>query len=186
MRSPCNCGLGRFAELIEHPGLPQEIERYRNEFTKQGSMWSLKNWTSMFNDDFGNSIYRSSIESICFHLMEEAGEVAKANRPLTELASIPEVSEKGEKILERRIKRKKNLVEEIADTFSFLVAITTKLAFIESSITDAQYNAQDILEAADSYFVRSIVEEYADPNNPGEIICPACKKNPCKCEFYFD
>lgn len=184
--SPCNCGLSRVGEFIgKHSDFPKEIKMYRKNFTKDGQDSSLEDWTSLFTINFSNSIYRSSIENICFHLMEEAGEVARAIRALGELAHEPRDKEERKVFFEKQKMNKEDLIEEMADTFSFLVAIAIKLSFIEISIRNPHYSSERLLEMANPYFVNILIKEFADPSNPDEICCSECKHNPCDCVNYF-
>jgi NTP pyrophosphatase (non-canonical NTP hydrolase) len=178
---PCSCGLNRMA-LDFRPSNDlhrPELERIRKNF--DASNYTLTRWESMFNRIFGNSIYRSSLESIGFHLMEETGEVAKSIRKLTEMGrglSGGEVdSKKG--ISKAINKERERLMEELADTVSFLYSLATRESFLISGIKRiGSFDRR--LSIADEYLVKAVISHYSDREGK-KIRCPDCYNNPCTC-----
>jgi NTP pyrophosphatase (non-canonical NTP hydrolase) len=187
---PCICGLDRILIEADSDKRPtSNLSIHRETF--DCSNFSLLNWTLMFSTIFGNSIYSSSLEGICFHLMEEVGEVAKVIRDLIELEELPDEEIKKQEILQQRANLQLKLMEEIADTFSWLCAISIKMGFLiygikrESNAIDSINELASKLNFVKRYFLKCLIQEYENPNKCGEIYCPKCKLNPCGCSFYL-
>lgn len=123
-RGLCGCGQRRIRlEKEKDKGVPETLRRER-KFFRGYDDFTLSEWVSMFSKIYDNTVYSSRLDDICFHLMEETGEVARAIRYLTELEGIvkdPELAmdKKGE--LNRK---KKELESELADVFSWMCSFS--------------------------------------------------------------
>jgi hypothetical protein len=193
----CTCGLTN-VDQEGHSLFKPRLIKLRKSFFARCDDYTLNEFGEMFCDLFSNSIYRLTIETIAFHLMEEVGETARCVRKLTEIGidkqksptrQIPSCEIYEQDLLKQDYMKHNvciNLVEEIADTISFLFALSVKLSLIESGVTVKEGKPDFItrLDSAKGYLTTALAEEYGDPHKPGEIRCPDCGKNPCECNIY--
>jgi hypothetical protein len=190
----CTCGSGNVDLDTEHSLFSPRLLRKRKSCYQNCDDRSLAEFGGMFCELFANSIYRSTIDTLAFHLMEEVGETARCVRHLTEIAI-----EKQESSLscsfdsDDLLKPQKNniihtqcinLIEEMADTISFMFALSIKLSLIETSLSE-EIRHQEISnreEKAQNCLADAITHEYGDSS--GYLKCPKCKKNKCICKLY--
>ncbi len=181
VNNQCLCGLNRTVIDFQktHDLYYGRLEKLRGTF--DGANHTLQKWSRMFTLIFGNTIYSATIESLGFHLMEETGEVARAIRWLVE-------NDRQVKVVNN--KDGDMLIEEIADVFSFLNAVAVKASLLYTGIQTVELNnvrsnkpipIEERLNLAEEYFVDAVINEYKNPEDPKEILCRDCKKNPCGC-----
>ncbi|MFW9998369.1 MAG: hypothetical protein ACFFD4_40400 [Candidatus Odinarchaeota archaeon] len=131
---------------------------------------SVKAWENMFGGIYSKSHELSTLKDVCFHYLEEVGEVAKAIRYLHD-------AEKPKDI----ILYQTELIEEIADvlswTFSLVRQIDSLLIFCtELGVFLNNYSSNN----GKLQFHQILWREYGDQKT-GKIKCPICNKRPCRC-----
>ena len=91
----CACGNRRIEmeEKKNKVGNYEYLVEHRNSFHYRDK--TVDDWINVFRSIYGNSIYATNTEGICFHWFEELGEVAKALRKLAQLAGVNEVEMHG-------------------------------------------------------------------------------------------
>jgi NTP pyrophosphatase (non-canonical NTP hydrolase) len=176
---PCNCqrwsvdNLNSEERKAKEDSIAETIDKARWYIPKTPS--SIIQWKDMFRDIYSNSVFSSSMGEICFHLLEEIGEVAH------EIFMI-EIMPFGHFKLDERISK---LESEIADVFSWMMALTIKtqsyfimlqefnkeIRSVNDFLQQEQIEVHDIIWNA--YF------------NGKELACQHCKQRPCKCHFDF-
>lgn len=174
--NPCDCAKRRMQLEFAQDKVPSDsaLVTARKQFKRTYQNWTLQNWVSMFDEIYSNLIYAMSVESIAFHLMEELGEVARALRGLIEyegaLGKESELDSNRKKDLDYK---KYSFQTELADVFSWLIAVYLKLGHIEKGLGIKQ---KDLSE--DLWSLYGIPQE-------DKLFCAKCRTNPCKCVFYF-
>lgn len=176
--NPCVCAKQRIAlEGVEDKSLQEsKLKRARKQFKDTYPNWTLQNWVDMFAEIYSNLIYSMSIESIGFHLMEEIGEVARALRGLSEYEGSLDVQLNPAYKSDLESK-KSSFTSELADVFSWSVAVYLKLRLIEIGLGIKPKQEFSGL-SEDIWALYGVPEE-------DRLFCAKCKKNPCECVFYF-
>jgi NTP pyrophosphatase (non-canonical NTP hydrolase) len=176
--NPCDCSRQRMAlEKIQDKQVQEDkLNRARALFKRAYPYWTLQNWVDMFAEIYSNSIYSTPIDAIAFHLMEEIGEVARALRGITEYEGALDIRLDLQQIND--LESKKNSFKfELADVFSWLVAVYLKLRLIEMGIgikPEQEFRG----------FSEDIWSQYGLPEE-NKVFCARCKKNPCECVYLF-
>lgn len=87
MCSPCNCNSIEMDEASDKAG--KYMELYKEwRLGGRGDDYSIEEWLDIFRCIYGNKIHTQNIVDIGFHLLEEAGEEAKAIRHLLKFQGI--------------------------------------------------------------------------------------------------
>lgn len=176
---PCVCqkwsvdNLNLEERKAKEENVSQKIKVAR--FYTPGKPSSMVLWKEMFRDIYANSIFSSSMGEICFHLLEEIGEVAH------EIFMI-ELMPSGHVELPERIH---NLECEIADVFSWMMALTIKT---QSYFIMLQEFNKEIKSVSDLLIQEQIEIHDIIWNayfNGTELACQHCKHRPCDCTFEF-
>lgn len=85
-------------EMDEIEGKSGKYEKCFKEWKQLSPVWitlSLNDWLNIFWDIYSGQIHALTMESIGFHLMEEAGEEARAVRQLVQFRGVGEVGIEG-------------------------------------------------------------------------------------------
>ncbi len=132
---------------------------------------SVEDLSLMFQKIYSGVHYDLPIEAICFHLLEEIGEVMEVLVNMESLQNIR--AESGEEDLYCEVFRnlQETLRSELGDVFSWITAIIDKI----NAITKATSSCQK-LENTDSSIrtlTQLILKEYV--TKTGEFMCPHCK-----------
>lgn len=161
-----SCRCGPDIEQISQKTVNREyLEDYREKFQKPRS---LDDWGKMFNAIYSHNHYLMSLDSICFHLLEEVGEVLTAMRTNADfIFNIPKNEYSFKKAMEyfgkekifREIFKKEHaeyedfieatkraLREEIADVISWLFSLTTKLLSLRISFSNYGKDAYELIK----------------------------------------
>jgi NTP pyrophosphatase (non-canonical NTP hydrolase) len=176
--NPCDCSKLRMALEKANDKQIQErrLDRARALFKKTYPGWTVQDWVDMFAEIYSNSIYSMPIESIAFHLMEEIGEVARAIRGLIEYEGSLDAQLDPEYRIDLETKRA-SFKFELADVFSWLIAVYLKLRLIEMGVGIR-------LEQEFEGLSEDVWAQYGIPDED-RAFCARCKKNPCQCVLQF-
>ena len=146
---------------------------------------SLKGLEDSFVTLFQSNVAVLSADEIAFHLLEEVGEVSRA---LMRLHLQPD--EDGDGFLEGHTRRREAVREELADVFSWIIAMRAKsfnilmcaADFTEKRSTDpyAKNTVKTYLQPA-STLVELVWNVYARsaPYEYKELRCEVCRERPC-------
>ena len=162
------------ARMLKHKSWEIQIEGKINTF-------SLEKLFDMFCDIYGGVHYDPPISSICFHFLEEVGEVAKL---LLALDNIQIMKTQGNgKYEDDREYLNNNLKEEISDVISWIGAIINKINYIFRSTYPHYHCLLDESSCHDKLFQRItpselIFNRYFD-NVSNQFICPHCRSSNC-------
>lgn len=179
--NPCICPV-----LSE---FPSDIDKRVEERRKQKHLMpkTLDEWIDMFKRIYEKAHTDLSIENICFHFLEEVGEVAREILKLSKFETKVEKNELSRKDGEELKKIKENLEKELADVFSWIASLISKLEFITGLLMEyhLSYRGQPIEENASNVMKiklsRILWSAYKSPQ--GFLYCPPpyCQERPCKC-----
>lgn len=123
---PCNCDSIQMDKLSDKSG------KYRTlyEEWRLGGKWdnySLNEWLEMFRGIYGCRVHSQNLDDIGFHLLEEAGEEARAIRHLLQFQGIREDDIEGiDDNFLTRISKIPTLVEEYESSTNILNEIPKK------------------------------------------------------------
>ena len=147
-----------------------------NEQQRQGKLTSarasnappqtMNEIAQMFARIYDTAHFIKSIEEVCFHYLEEVGEVARAIRRLRakDLDSL------------ELLARRQNLVEELADVMSWTFSLARKK---HAELADfAQFVAIDASCLSSLSLQRMLWKTYGD-NKKNQLRCPICSKRKC-------
>jgi NTP pyrophosphatase (non-canonical NTP hydrolase) len=140
---------------------------------------SLDDWANMFEMIYKNVHYGAPIEKICFHFMEEVGEVAKAIRKLNYYSK----KDMGCLTSDERTdieKLRRDMQNEIADVFSWIVSLKMKLNFLSQVILKYHKHYYENVELHIIKLSDSVWNIFQTPDGT-ELFCPHCRKKVCKC-----
>lgn len=141
---------------------------------------------SMFHKIYANVHTVYSLEHMTFHLLEEVGEATQA---LKDWYTYDDAREPFS--VELRERRKLLFLEELADVFSWLFAVTLKIEALfgrhadeyRASIRHSRAGESDAT-AVNLSFATIIWAKYgrsSDGANWANLICPGCMAAPCNC-----
>lgn len=180
----CNCIL-TLAEtedrgVILTPEQKTEAKMHRRDYAQlhwadsDYGVLSLKELEDRFALMFRRNTFAMDLETLAFHFLEEVGEVAEA---LTDLYTYVNVAESslGEEWQARRFE----LEEELADSFSWLFAISSKFRDIFQvfdSYTENTHIAQDM-------YIASHLRKRHMSDATSLMICWDCKQAVCGCNI---
>lgn len=144
----CTC-MGQRREIEETPTHEKErmlneqiLAHFRTHFAKKKPK-KLDDWVLMFAKIYDNANYSASVEHIGFHLMEEVGEVSRVFRRMGEYEKrVKRGFEEGTDINKAREQYELDLDYEIADVFSWMCALISKI----SSIIEAVENYGEMIK----------------------------------------
>ncbi len=184
-RKSCVC-FGRLDEVEkrhETNGLGARKEDLFNcirsfaDKTRQKRPKTLDQLEKLFHKIFHNNIIVTPIESVCFHFLEEVGEISTV---LSQMYRVPrdELDVQWEKLDADA----EELGDELADVFSWLCAMTFKIKkAIENSRQQLNYFVlRPIEEAPKISLLESLKSCYVW--NQGVLSCYRCKRAPCRCD----
>ncbi|MDH3890516.1 MAG: hypothetical protein OEV49_05480 [candidate division Zixibacteria bacterium] len=119
IKSPCRCSPEEMDEDEDKDAkYPQLLERKKNNSYKDRS---IDNWLFDFWKIYSGQIHLQTLESVGFHLLEEAGEEAKAVRNLIQFRGILEANITGvDEAYLKHISSIEGLVTEYSTTMSEL------------------------------------------------------------------
>ena len=160
----------------------------RNKMTKSPSEtpWSLEELSKMFGDIYSGAHYDTPMDSICFHLFEEIGEVAEIIMDIDSLENAGKTRdpESGKLLMGLR----RELQFELADVFSWMTAMVHKLdsAFLathphygcEMFFKQGRKKAKGLgrPEYNPVTLTDMIIKQYAQDET---FRCPACGEEAC-------
>jgi len=175
--SPCRCSIWRkkietdpkFKKIIMKQLALQRKKQHEKPTTLDG-------WVEMFRRIYENADYGYPIEYICFHFMEEVGEVAKAILELQRFVG-KDLSTMTNEDSKKLTKWRKNLKEELSHVFAWIASLVMKLQFHSDRFTE--YYEMKTME---NKLSEIMLKEYKSPVG-GFLYCPPpyCKKRVCEC-----
>ncbi len=205
--SPCDCDPESMDGATDKPG------RYAWIVTERANLeiddYTLTDWLDAFRSIYSRTIHISTLESIGFHFLEEAGEEVTALRGLRQL----------EHVLDKRIDGiDAGFLNELT-TFDRLVELDKEYKDNEGSPRDSdpasikarlvRHKLSMLTEFADTFawfasivikvskvadncgqgcpyvvtpLWRKLAQEYLSGGSPS---CPTCGKCPCECVFFI-
>ena len=128
--------------------------KYLNLFThwkKYEDVWknrSIENWLNQFWEIFGGRLHIQTIETIGFHMLEEAGEEAKAVRQLVQFRGLAQTKEHG--VDNEFLKSLSNIASLVTAYDNFTKEAEKKLG---KKFKDA--NREDILTSEDDVIIKT-------------------------------
>jgi NTP pyrophosphatase (non-canonical NTP hydrolase) len=142
---------------------------------------TLEGLEKMFRKMYAGAHHDLSLAAVCFHLLEEVGEVGEK---LLAIESMKKIKAGGVNVKEREsvlIDLHEELKAELADVFSWISAVVDKLNVIfRSSFPHHQCSNNHIRNEADVFKyvgLAGLIEEVYIKD--GKLICPACKLERC-------
>ena len=160
----CKCPTKyREVEEAKDKGVNEEVlTLFREKINAKPK--TINEWTSMFDTIYGSKISHDDVSKICFHLMEEIGEVSKSLRKKKNFVRSMHLNGlSDEEIKKGTIVLQKKLEYELADTISWTFSLANKIFEIQKDITGIKPNIS-----------KELYEEYKDG-------CSLCGKKPCEC-----
>jgi NTP pyrophosphatase (non-canonical NTP hydrolase) len=169
-------------------GLRPELDQLRLFYAelaiaKRRALRKVSDIEEMFLGIYGSAIHIMTVETIIFHLLEEVGEASEAIKDLFTFDSSREpFTDKLFNI------RKERLLEEIADIFSWLFAVSIKIR--ETYFSEAEAYKMSIMRQAPpsptaTIGINQIIwSKYGMTGFGGnwdQLKCPGCKNAPCAC-----
>jgi len=91
INSPCQCKADKIENEMDKSARFDELFEIWSDKRKIYAKRSTVDWFKSFYDIYGNSIYLLSIDTIGFHLLEEAGEEARAIRGLLQFREVSKI-----------------------------------------------------------------------------------------------
>jgi hypothetical protein len=140
---------------------------YFKENNKENYPITTDDWVNMFDNIYGSIVYNSTIEQIAFHFQEEIGEVTRIITKYDEI-----------KIRDfttfNKVKNSldKELQDEIADVFSWVISLLLKLRYIESNLQHYFPGGKIIYFDKDYPLSSLLYNRYKDG-------CPNCESLKC-------
>jgi len=180
-RYPCMCPI--FRGKIDAKEVADRVAENRKRRGKMPS--TLDEWVDMFQAIYEKAHLDLSIENICFHFLEEVGEVAR------EMLKLSSFEDKGKLSEEEKVKLKnikEELENELADVFSWIASLVSKLGFISGVIMQyySSYHKEEKLKIEKIKLSRILWNAYKSPR--GDFLyCPDpyCQNRPCTCPDCF-
>jgi len=165
-----------------------EIKRLRREYAQRFNpedpkTYSLDSLEEMFFNVFEPAITLLSPESIGFHFLEEVGEVSEA---LTLLYTFKDEKEATQELYELR---KLEVENEIADVFSWLFAVSSKLRLIYGKFDRSPERLYPDIEISlprhspQMWVSKRIWAEYK--TRRGSFGCRICGQSTCGCNIFL-
>ena len=173
--SPCRCALDRVRYETKIRSKIQIGKRLASSIPpdeRHKIPPTLDKWIEMFEDIYENSDYGYPIDYICFHFLEEVGEVCRAILALSRFAEKTEDELTGPELNELE-GLKNNYKEELVDVFAWVASLVMKLQFLYKVITGEE----------GKFRLSGIVwKEYKSPKG-NFLYCPKpyCENRPCIC-----
>jgi len=161
---PCSCAS---PGMVEKEGAALHIKT-GNPKEKPAT---LDAWGIMFDEIYGNAHAVIPLEALAFHLVEETGEVTSQIIRITEVVNGATTEEK-----------KKELQREIADVFSWVCSIVSKINRTYFYPAARHFEKeQNVPEGSIPVATLSKIlwDEYG---SLGELLCSTCRTNPCSCD----
>ena len=165
-----------------------ELRKYAKETLDEIPM-SLKEMEAMFHKIYESNTALATLESIGFHVLEEAGEIGRA---VIDIYTDKIYTDKRE---DRSLEEKHHaLCDEVAEVFGWLCSLTLKVRNdakifdnyrkkITSHFTNPKVHASK--ELADYVGLEEILwVEYRNKDNK-KYRCPYCWHHTCECELMF-
>jgi NTP pyrophosphatase (non-canonical NTP hydrolase) len=182
--SPCQCSTNR----IEIEDIPEKRveETKRLAFLraqKHNMPGPLDDWVDMFRMIYENAHYGYPIDYVCFHFLEEVGEVARAILALSQFAGKEKFKEEEAKKLEEERGKFK---EELADVFSWIASFVSKLGFLSDTMSNYHQAYSGSKENIEIKFSRIVWTAYKSTRGDF-MVCPPpyCENRPCTCPDCF-
>lgn len=177
--SPCSCSINRI-EIEAKPEKRVEITRRITWLRVQKHLMpgSLDQWVDMFTTIYENAHYGYPIEYVCFHFLEEVGEVARAILALSQFIGKELGEEETKKLKEEREK----FEEELADVFSWIASFMSKLRFVSDTVMNYHQVYSGSKESMEIRLSKIVWTEYKSPR--GDFMAcppPYCQNRPCTC-----
>ena len=141
---------------------------------KKDEAFTLIQWKEMIRDIFTESIFSSDMGEICFHLLEEIGEVAQ------EIFILETIPNENKSDINSHIGKLEN---ELADVFSWLMALVNKV----QSYYVMMHKFEDLYEFKSEKLSQVeipdiIWNQYFD-EELGQLGCQHCKQRECSCTY---
>jgi NTP pyrophosphatase (non-canonical NTP hydrolase) len=178
--SPCSCSVNRIdieAKKEKRLEVTRRIAMLRGQ--KRNMPGPLDQWVDMFTTIYENAHYGYPIEYVCFHFLEEVGEVSRAILALSQLIGKDLNEEETKHALEEE---RKKLEEELADVFSWIASYVSKLGFISDTVMSYHQAYSGTKGKEEIKLSKIIWKEYKSARDD-LMVCPPpyCESRPCKC-----
>jgi NTP pyrophosphatase (non-canonical NTP hydrolase) len=140
----------------------------------------LSELENMFRTMYAGSHHDLSLAAVCFHLLEEVGEVGEKLLDIESMSkiSVGDIDEEKRKTVINDLN--KELKAELADVFSWICAVVDKLnvifhsSFPHLQCTNNNGNHDDGFKYVD---LAGLIE--AEYFKDGKLVCPKCKLEKC-------
>jgi NTP pyrophosphatase (non-canonical NTP hydrolase) len=162
LRASCICPI-----LLKDPySVQQRQDKLKSARRDNAPPQTMNEIAQMFARIYDTAHFIKSIEEVCFHYLEEVGEVARAMRRLR--AKDLDSAE--------LLARRQNLVEELADVISWTFSLARKK---HAELEDfAQFVTIDASCLGSLSLQRMLWKTYGD-NEKNRLRCPICGKRKC-------
>lgn len=181
LQEECHCPIKRIyyeeANSVARTKIWQDNKPKLKRFQETSVMpQTLTQWSDMFSYIYGEVNYSASLDSICFHFLEEIGEAAGAIFKVRRLS--PEYVQESEK---------EGIYNELADIFSWLFGLFNKvnrmLVGVERFLVTYQVPSKENKETSMPPPISIDTILWKSYSRKGEkyLTCPHCGKNVCEC-----
>ncbi len=222
LKYPQRCGLCTRDKCVCDPfkmdAKPNKAAKYielYNEYWKvvQGVKFDIPGLVQMFKSIYGTRIYFQTLENLCFHLLEEAGEEAQAIRELIQLRGIATYNINGvdENFL-RKTTTIPGLVKEyeicmkkfdydynkidftsndtdhikariVKGKIDLIVEFADTFSWFCALLIKLQFMASNLGVTENPYDLEKFLQIEYGPTGE-KLKCPSCKSQECKCLFF--
>jgi len=187
--NPCEC-LKRWRELNAREE-EQKKQAYKSiedraRHTRTSRVRNLDDLEAMFEEIHGNNIMVTDIKEIAFHFLEEVGEVSEQIRELRAL------SEKASRNSQRISETKRELRKELADVFSWLIALLIKVDYLAmnstpaidalASIRGVKGIREPLTASPRIRLLRRLILKYYSKND--KMVCRTCHEEKCNLSLH--
>lgn len=139
---------------------------------------TLDGWVDMFDAIYSEAHRTLSLEYICFHFMEEIGEIADAMRKLTHFRGTnTETLQGGE--LDRYIMAKHSLEWELADVFSWTCSLIDKVNQLIKNVEDYRAVYYKGKPQHEKVLLSQVLWNEYKSNKGDFMCCMYCGQRPC-------
>jgi len=188
----CRC-LGRKREVEDRT--PEEKIRAKRalrsfaQMNRRHRSNNVKGIEDMFRRIFEGVVYQLSVQEVCFHFIEEIGEVSEAlaNATVSECLNVRNSNKRT--LVGERKEKLSGIAEELADVFSWSLAVVIKVQtllmsfekYVESRHESRQLQKiRSVLKWSQHISLAGIIwQKYG--LKAGRLLCEDCNRRPCMC-----
>lgn len=171
----------------EYKSRKRAAEKLRREVaagTVSNRPRTLKKMEEMFHELYRSNVAVLTIESIGFHLLEEAGEMARAVIDL-----YTPTNDNDDSLIQRQL----DLCDETAEVFAWICSLTLKVQeqarsfdkYREKLVVDVVPGAGRGRRLADLASLEQILWIEYKEKDGDRYRCPYCRRVPCECRVTF-